>query len=65
VSETRTIRLPAELCAQAEARFGDKFGSIEELLEYVLHELLRDDAAHADEAEQRIVEQRLRDLGYL
>jgi hypothetical protein len=65
VSEIRTVRLPAELCAQAEARFGEKFGSIEDLLAYVLQDLLRDDAARADEAEQRMVEQRLRDLGYL
>jgi hypothetical protein len=42
-----------------------KFGSLEQLLEYVLRDLLRDDDARRDEAEQRMVEQRLRDLGYL
>jgi hypothetical protein len=65
VSETRTLHLPAELCAQAEARFGKKFGGIENLLEFVLRDLLRDDAARLDEAEKLLVEQRLRDLGYL
>jgi hypothetical protein len=61
----RTVTLPAELCAQAEKRFGEKFSSLEQLLEYVLRDLVRDDAAQADEGEQRMIEQRLRDLGYL
>ncbi len=65
VSEMRVINLPAELCVQAEERFGAKFGGLEQLLEYVLRELLRDDATRADEQEQHLVEQRLRDLGYL
>lgn len=61
----RTVNLAAELCAQAEQRFGPKFGNIEQLLEFVLRDLLREDASRADEQEQRLVEQRLRDLGYL
>lgn len=61
----RTVNLPAELCVQAEKQFGGKFGSLEQLLEYVLRDLLRDDATRADESEQHLVEQRLRDLGYL
>jgi hypothetical protein len=61
----RTVTLPAELCAQAEKRFGEKFSSLEQMLEYVLRDLVRDDAAQADEGEQRMIEQRLRDLGYL
>jgi len=61
----RTVNLPVELCVQAEKRFGAKFGGLEQLLEYVLRDLLRDDATHADEREQQLVEQRLRDLGYL
>ena len=65
MSEMRTVTLPAELCAQAEKRFGEKFSSLEQLLEYVLRDLVRDDTAQADEGEQRMIEQRLRDLGYL
>ncbi len=65
MSEMRTVNLAAELCAQAEQRFGPKFGNIEQLLEFVLRDLLREDASRADEQEQRLVEQRLRDLGYL
>jgi hypothetical protein len=50
---------------QAEKKFAVKFGSLEQLLEYVLRDLVRDDAGQADETEQRMIEQRLRDLGYL
>jgi hypothetical protein len=65
MSETRELRLPSDLCAAAEARFGEKFATVEELLVFVLRELLRDESFKADEAELRLVEQRLRDLGYL
>lgn len=61
----RTVRLPEELCRQAEQRFAARFGSLEELLTFVLREILRDEAAQMDQAEQRIIEQRLRDLGYI
>jgi hypothetical protein len=65
MTETRQVILPADLCAVAEQRYQGKFGTLEELLTCVLRELVRDDAFQADEAEQRIVEQRLRELGYL
>jgi hypothetical protein len=64
-ADLREVRLPAELCNDAERRFGERFGTIEELLTFLLRELLRDDAAQMDQAEQRVVEQRLRDLGYI
>jgi hypothetical protein len=65
VTEMRNVALPAELCAQAEEKFRRQFGSVEQLLEFVLRDLLRDDASRADEAERRMIEQRLQDLGYL
>jgi len=65
VSEMRTLNLPADLCVDAERRFGARFASVDQLLEYVLRELLRDDAARLDQTEQKVIEQRLRDLGYL
>ena len=65
VTEMRTVNLPEDLCVRAEKKFGEKFGNLEKLLEYVLQDLLRDDAAQADEGEQRIIEQRLKELGYL
>jgi len=61
----RTVTLSDELCAQAEERFRSQFASLEQLLEFVLRDLLRDDASRADEAEHRMIEQRLQDLGYL
>lgn len=61
----RTIKLPAELCARAEQTFGARFGTLEELLEFVLSDLLRDDEKQAEQLEQRIIDQRLKDLGYL
>jgi hypothetical protein len=65
MSEMRTIQLPADLCADAEKKFGSVFGSVNELLDFVLRDLMRDEARSADEAEQRLVEERLRELGYL
>lgn len=61
----REVRLPAQLCNDAERRFAARFGNLEQLLTFVLGELLRDDAAKMDQTEQRIIEERLRDLGYL
>lgn len=64
-SNVRDVRLPAELCQKAEQRFAARFGNVEELLIFLLQEVLRDDAAQMDQAEQRIIENRLRDLGYI
>ena len=61
----RDIRLPDQLCRAAEEKFGQQFGSLEELIGFVLRELLRDDASQMDQAETRIIEERLRDLGYI
>jgi len=38
---------------------------LEQFLTFVLQELLRDDVAQMDQAEQRIIEERLKDLGYI
>lgn len=61
----RQVSLPEELCAAAEQRFGKQFQTIESLLEFVLQEILRDDAEKLDQKEKAILEQRLRDLGYI
>lgn len=65
MTEMKDVRLPADLCAAAEKKFAGTFSSVEELLVFVLRDLSRDEAAHLDQAEQSLVEQRLRDLGYL
>lgn len=62
---TRQVPLPEELCAVAEAKFGQQFHSLEELLRFLLHELVNSDAAAYDEAEEKLVEERLRELGYI
>jgi hypothetical protein len=57
----RPLLLPEDLCARTEK----KFGHLEDFLVLVLEELLRDDAAALDLNEQRLVDERLRELGYL
>ncbi len=61
----RDLQLPAGLCQQAEERFGARFGGLEAFLIFVLQELLRDEAAKMNQAEQETIERRLRDLGYI
>ena len=61
----RQFSLPEELCASAEQQFGGRFGGLESFLEFVLRELVRNDAEMLDKAEQAVLEKRLRDLGYL
>jgi len=61
----RSVRLPADLCAAIEKKFGHVFSSLEDLLVFVLRDLSRNEALIADQAEQRLVEERLRELGYL
>jgi len=65
MTEMRPVQLPADLCAAAEKKFGQTFSCVEELLAFVLRDLTQDEASRFDEAEQRLVEQRLRELGYL
>jgi O-antigen/teichoic acid export membrane protein len=65
MTEMREIRLPAELCLAAERKFGGRFANVEELLTFVLKDLSSEDASGMDRAEQHIIEERLRDLGYI
>ena len=61
----REVRLRSELCSAAEQRYGAQFGGLEQFLEFVLQRLLKDDATPMDQSEQRIIEERLKDLGYI
>jgi hypothetical protein len=65
MEEFREIRLPADLCASAEKAFAGKFGNIEELVTYLLREITSDAAARIDEVEQKMIEERLKALGYI
>jgi hypothetical protein len=61
----RQISLPEELCARLEKEFGKPFASFEDLLVFVMQELTQEETAQMDEADRKILEQRLRDLGYM
>ena len=61
----RQIRLPEELCRAAEQKFAPQFENLESLMEFVLRELIGDKGEALDRAEQELLEQRLRDLGYV
>ncbi|MGA2005900.1 MAG: hypothetical protein ABSG70_21180 [Terriglobales bacterium] len=61
----RHLSLPEDICRLAEQRFGERFESLESLLEFVLRELTENDAEVLDQTEQKILERRLRDLGYI
>ncbi len=65
MSDTREVKLPADLCQKVEQLYEKRFGTLEQFLTFVLRELAGDGAANADQAEQQIIEQRLRDLGYI
>ncbi len=62
---TRNIAVPEGLCRTAEEKFAGRFTSADELIVFLLRELLRDDALKMDEQEQKIIEERLRGLGYV
>jgi len=63
--DLREVRLPNDLCVAAEEKFRGQFSSLEELLIFVLKDLMRDEASALDQAEQDIIEERLKELGYL
>jgi hypothetical protein len=65
VNSLRTVAIPEELCRAAERKFAHRLGTLDELLAELLKELLRDDALVNDENEQRVIEERLKGLGYI
>ncbi len=65
MTQLRTVSLPQDLCLEAEKQFGGRFGNLEGLLTFVLQEITKVDASRLDAAEEQMIEQRLKDLGYL
>jgi len=65
MSDFREIRLPADLCAAAEEKFGGSFHAVDELVAFLLQELIKKNTIDLDRADQALVEERLRDLGYI
>ncbi len=61
----RELHLSGELCEIAERKYGTRFGGLEGFLNFLLQEVTRDDTAEMDRAEQRVIEERLRELGYI
>lgn len=61
----RSIRLPEELCAQAERWQQGRFDTLEALITFALEEIVKDDSSRLDQQDEEMVQQRLRDLGYL
>lgn len=65
MNEYRSVRLPEELCERAEQWMGSRFENLESLMTFLLQEVLRDDGSKMDQQEEEMVQQRLRDLGYI
>lgn len=62
---SREIRLPVDLCALAEKKYAEHFATLEDLFIFILRSLVNEEAREMDEAEARMIEDRLRELGYL
>ncbi len=65
MTQYRAVKLPEDLCAAAEKSLTGRFDSLEVLLSFLLQEIAKDEASRLDLAEEQILEQRLRDLGYI
>jgi hypothetical protein len=61
----REVKLDATLCEAAEKMFAARFGGLEPFLNSLLEQLTSNEAATMDENERKIVEKRLKDLGYI
>jgi hypothetical protein len=61
----RTIELPEDLCATADRWLHGRFDNLEAMLRVVLEQIVKNDSRDFDESEEQLLEQRLRDLGYL
>ncbi len=61
----RTVNLPEELCVTAERFMTGRFESLETLISFLLQEVVKDDVSKFDRAEEQMIEQRLKDLGYI
>jgi hypothetical protein len=64
-AEFRDVRLPEDLCQDAERKYGERFGGLEQFLAHILQQLLCDDAKKMDQADQAVIAERLKDLGYI
>jgi hypothetical protein len=64
-TQAREISIPESLYLDLEARLGPHFGSVDDMICFMVRELLRSDTRTLDQAEQQMIRTRLEDLGYL
>jgi Arc/MetJ-type ribon-helix-helix transcriptional regulator len=65
MNQFRSVRLPEELCEQADRWCQGRFDSLEALITFALREIVNADSSKLDLQEEEMVQQRLRDLGYI
>ena len=65
MTQHRTVRLPEDLCIEAEKWLAGRFDDLEALITYLLREVMKDDGCRLDQEEEQILRQRLKDLGYI
>jgi len=65
MSQYRTVNLPEDLCVAGEKFMTGRFESLEALISFLLQEVVKDDVSKFDQAEEQMIEQRLKDLGYI
>jgi hypothetical protein len=62
----RDVQLPAQLFEATERLIaGTRFKTVEEFVCFVLQELTAANGTQLDERERKVIEERLRNLGYL
>jgi len=65
MAQSRSVQLPEDLCLAAETWLRGRFPNLESLLTSFLQEITQHDGAKFDESEEQMIEQRLKDLGYM
>lgn len=65
MSQSRTVSLPEDLCRAADQFLIGRFENLEALLTFLLQEVVKHDTGKFDRAEEQMIEQRLKDLGYI
>ena len=65
VDQYRNVRLPEGLCSEADAWLKGRFESLDALIIFALQEIIKDESAKLDQEEEEMVQQRLKDLGYI
>jgi hypothetical protein len=65
MTQYRTIHVPEDLCGAADRFLSGRFENLEALISFLLQEIVKDDTRKFDQAEEQLIEQRLKDLGYM